>query len=290
MRQGGEQVGGGRPTPDDARLQHAKTLFSLDEIDLACLHTEGFNAEERKQAEIAHQRMVNLLHDEALVLRLHEDGFQGRRYTLFTTTLAGYGLPVTTAWIRRGDIFRLVAERGRAVTASDSLREHLAGPSGAEDRQELAMETVATALRRFRKDVLLTDRWSSKGGATLNTFFAGACLLAFSNVFRMWRTREYEPRRHLWALAELPVETDPVWMVEAEDPARAATDNALLAAALELTPNDNIRQAVAELAITGGREYSEMAAELGMTEDALKQGLSRYRRLLRERRKEITGD
>lgn len=326
MGRGGGRVGGGVPSPDGARpdlqrdegllatdaalpaLLHARQstdrerervkaartqleMLAGDEAELlALLHAGEFTDREREQAEAARARLERLAGDEALVARLRGDGFAGRRYALFTAALAGYGLPVTIALIRRGEIFTLVAGRNRAVEASADLREHLAGPRGRDDREELASETVAVALRRFRQDVLLPGRWSTEGGATLNTFFVGACLLAFPNVFRAWRKHEYEPRRHLWALPELPVDTGPSRTAATEDPAMAATNHALLADALALATDDRVRQAVFELAVLGGREYQEMAADLDMSEDALKQALSRYRRRVRDRRKEITGD
>ena len=49
------------------------------------------------------------------------------------------------------------------------------------------METTAKALVFFRDQVLLGKRWNVNAGATVTTYFVGACLLAFPNVFRRWQ-------------------------------------------------------------------------------------------------------
>jgi hypothetical protein len=81
----------------------------------------------------------------------------------------------------------------RALNPTDAEREILEGQF--EERFDLALENVAEALRFFRNRVLHAGRWSFDGGATVTTFFVGACLPAFPNVFRRWRVAELKWNR-----------------------------------------------------------------------------------------------
>lgn len=290
MFEGGGLAGGQEPSLPGAHLQPGKPGLRDKQVGLAFLHEEGFSDEER--AEAAQERMENLLLDAARVQRLRAGGFCGSDYELFKAALAAYGLAVMRAWIRRGEIFNLAAHCGRPVQAGHDVRQHLAIAAGHDDCDELAVETVAVALHRFREDALVNRRWSIEGGATLNTFFVGACILAFPNVFRVWLCAEYEPRHHLRRYDLVPDDGQTSLWADTNpgtDPADTAVRNTMLASALDLATNPRIRQAVGELALTAP-ELSEIAKKVGMSEDALKKALSRYRKTARAARKEIAGD
>jgi len=54
----------------------------------------------------------------------------------------------------------------------------------------MAICRMATArgLRYFIGEVLKPGKWDYRRGATLKTYFIGACLLQFANVFHLWAT------------------------------------------------------------------------------------------------------
>jgi len=297
MVEGGGVFGGETPLSLGAHLQPGNSAFALHldlshDHDLAHLHSHhGFTDDERAEAEMARDRVENLLRDDAMVAQLREQGFQGLGYEVFQAAVASYGFAVMRALIRRGEIFRLTADRKRPVRTGPEVREHLASPSGDDDRQELAMETVATALPRFREDALLNGRWSIQGGASVNTFFIGSCILAFANVFRAWLTNEFGPRRHL-RQCDMELQERPNMWGDSDmdaDPADTAVRNSVLRSALDLAPNSRVRQIVGELAFTA-REYSELAEKVGMSEDAVKQAVFRFRQKALASRKEIAGE
>jgi hypothetical protein len=87
------------------------------------------------------------------------------------------------AWTRTGEIVKKSARSGRPVII----------PSGGlgwsrEDRSELSSETVARAVDFFREKVLRAGAWDHTRGATIKTYFVGACLFQFPNVYQLWQS------------------------------------------------------------------------------------------------------
>lgn len=136
-----------------------------------------------EQARLAAENLARRQADLELHSRLALNGFQGSEWNTFALDLARYGHAVLMAWMATGDIFRRCVERNCSVGA--------APPDWTRDDWEgLANETAAKALINFRKRGLLAGGWSFDGGATLKTYFVGACIYAFPNVFRAWQTEQ----------------------------------------------------------------------------------------------------
>lgn len=134
-------------------------------------------------------------YDQKLVRLLAQDGFQGPRYERFEEKLARYGISVLRAWMHSGYIFQLVAERGLGLHPHERELEELG--SNSDLREELATMTVACALVRFRQRALVEGGWTSEGGASITTYFMGACVFEFPNEFRKHRLSEQRHRRAL---------------------------------------------------------------------------------------------
>jgi hypothetical protein len=141
-----------------------------------------------------------LLADRALIAELAAAGFAGPVFEVAEAEFAAYGIAVMMAWMRTRRIFRKCRDVGRPV--SDHSLEW-----SRDDRLEIAIEATARGLRYFVDRVLRPGRWDPGRGATLRTFFIGACLLQFSNVFELWATEQ----RH-WAQVndEEPIPDDAV--------------------------------------------------------------------------------
>lgn len=146
------------------------------------------------------------LRDRQLVLALARDSFQGQQYDHFVEELARYGISVLRGWMHSGFIFRLVAERGFGLRPNELELESLSQDS--ELREELATMTVARTLPSFRQRALVEGRWSHERGASITTYFMGACLYAFPNEFR--RHRASEERHRLALRRQQAVYEDPV--------------------------------------------------------------------------------
>jgi hypothetical protein len=134
------------------------------------------------------ERKAQRLRDQHLVDRLACRGFTGPEYATFAAEFAAYGLAVCRAWLTSGIIFSFCARRGRPLGRPP---DHWSS----DDRHELALETVAVALKEFRERALVRRLWSPDGGASLKTYFIGTCLFVFPNVFRTWQRGEDRWRR-----------------------------------------------------------------------------------------------
>lgn len=134
-------------------------------------------------AEAEAHRLAELTADRDLVDRLMWAGYAGRDYERFADRLARYGYAVIHAWCLKGLIFSRCADKGWTLPRARITPD---------DAAELAAETVAIALVKFRETVLIPRKWDPAKGASLNTFFVGQCLLRFLNVYRCWH-RETRP-------------------------------------------------------------------------------------------------
>ncbi|MFH8446366.1 hypothetical protein ACH4D3_34795 [Streptomyces sp. NPDC018026] len=131
--------------------------------------------------------------DELLLKHLAKNGFEGPDYDRFQNELVRYALSVLCAWLHSGHIFNLVRHSGFGVQPTEVEREELRRDG--DLREELANLTVARALPRFRQTALIEGGWTYDGGAGLTSYFMGACLRAFPNEFRLYRTGEDRYRR-----------------------------------------------------------------------------------------------
>lgn len=131
-------------------------------------------------------RVDRLAADRRLLDQLMLEGYQGPAWDAFAEALAGYAFQVVKAWLATGKIYLQCHARGFGVP------RHRPRRLDKDDRDELAAETVACALALYRKKVLIPGRWDATRGASLKTYFVGACLHAFPNVIKRW-CKENEP-------------------------------------------------------------------------------------------------
>jgi len=200
--------------------------------------------------------------DRVLYERLADLDFAGPAYDEFAEALTAYALPVCASWLRIGLMFRLCADRNVPV-----------GPPPAnwtgDDRHELAMETIALALARFRANARHGRGWDPAGGASLKTYFMGQCIYAFVQVYRNWRRSDTLGGVTLvFDIRELPhgATGDPAELAVAGEQVRDALD--------ELDPRTRtIVTLVAE-----GYSHREIAEILRTTPRAVEGALHRHRR------------
>jgi DNA-directed RNA polymerase specialized sigma24 family protein len=132
------------------------------------------------QTEEEEERERRLRADAELLLSLQLEGFQGRNWDRFRDRLARYGYAVIRSWCLNGKIFFYARTAGFGGLTSRRL--------DADAAKELASETTAKALAFFEESVLRRPNvWQARRGASLKTFFIGACIRAFGNVYGRWR-------------------------------------------------------------------------------------------------------
>jgi DNA-directed RNA polymerase specialized sigma24 family protein len=297
MRAGG-QAGGQPPRPvepddlkpDDPDVDDLSPEVDADTFD-ACgfadempIETEELDdTQQDVTATLLAEQLERRMEDRHLVEDLRSQNFAGPRYEVLAADLAAYGLVVTTSWIRRRIIYRKSAERGRPVTCPEFVREHLA--LDRDDRGELALETVAHALVFFRDYALVRGKWSPRGGAGLRSFFQGACVAVFANVFRTWH-REFQDglRALTYGLShKLDEERSSLTSsVLNADPADTVAGAQWLDCELAKIKNSHLRYALEAVALHEST-YAEIGDELGLSADAVKMMLYRYRQESRRR-------
>jgi DNA-directed RNA polymerase specialized sigma24 family protein len=215
---------------------------------------------------------LNSSTDEELLASLRLEEFDGPDWEEFSEFLACYGYEIIRTWIRTHHIFVLCHRRGlaRGLRVPDDR-------SWSEDEvDELAIETVALAISRFRV-VLQSGRWSSDRGASIKTFFVGQCLFQFGDVYRRWLQ---ETRPSPWIeLSGLNEEDYPPHGPLYEDPAKTVIARQEALRGLASALNDRTRCVL--VLIAEGYTQAEIAKALATTAKAVEQLLYRHRQRTR---------
>jgi DNA-directed RNA polymerase specialized sigma24 family protein len=251
----------------------------LGEAEADALSDPELRDEERERARRAAESLARRLRDVEILNDLALTNFAGPGYEMFAAELCAYGYPVIMSWLRRGVIFKLCTEKGRPIMASDEERAELA--DSYEERLELAMETTARALNYFRQEVLLKGGWKLHGGATLTTYFVGACLLAFPNIYRQWQRQ-----RQRWNAGQVRAQMndpDASFFLNdrvGSDPAEEVIRQDVIVRALRSMPRQTMEAAALVLA---GRSYEAAGEQLGISPRAVEGLLYRCRRELESR-------
>jgi hypothetical protein len=168
---GRECVGSSRCAASDDRVTTTPvSAAALDDVEV-----------EDEQARLAAERLERRQADLELRNDLALADFRGPSWNTYAWELARYGYAVMMAWFKTGEIFTQCKAKGCGVG-----QPPLSWAS--DDRTGLANETVALAVNNFKRQALIEGKWTYTGGATLKTYFIGACVYAFPNPYRKWLT------------------------------------------------------------------------------------------------------
>ncbi|MFB6888720.1 RNA polymerase sigma factor [Kitasatospora sp. NPDC056327] len=208
--------------------------------------------------------------DLELYAHLRAADFVGVRFELFREQLWAYGLRVLAAWMYEGTIgaragIRLWEKELPMLRRSQDLRE------------ELALETLMKVDQWwFAPDAPYGLRtWDPYGGASLNTFFVGACLTEFRNAVRKWRTtreRATQTALDLMKTAREDRAPGPQQAIELRDALRRILREA-----------SRDQQAICWYVYSGDLTYKEIGAELGGLTGRAVEGQMRRLRLSAKR-------
>jgi hypothetical protein len=221
---------------------------------------------ERARVENARRRLA----DHMLLTELIAAGFAGPVFEVAETEFAAYGIAVMMAWMRTGQIAAKCLDKNRP------LRDFPPPRWTRDDRLEVAVETTARGLRYFIDEVLKPGKWDHRRGATLKTFFVGACLLQFRNVFEVWSR---EQRR--WAQVHDGEQTledavgggDPQW---ADPTGHAAVRTRTVLEFLASIPDPRTRQA-AWMVLGCEATHAEAGEAVGLSAGGIEGRLYRLR-------------
>lgn len=124
-----------------------------------------------------------------LYLAAYQAEFTGPAHQALKEELWRYSLPVMLSMLRTGAIVEHRARHDRHVEISDAAREML--HVSQEERDALAVDTIAATLPFFVSKVLKDHGWDPRG-ASIQTYFVGALAFCFPRVYeawyRQWRT------------------------------------------------------------------------------------------------------
>jgi DNA-directed RNA polymerase specialized sigma24 family protein len=115
--------------------------------------------------------------DVELINRLMWAQYEGLEWRLFRAALAQYGVVVLRKWIFSGRIFAECKRKGFGALQRRRRDDR-------DDALGIAGETVARAFLFFRDRVLVRGVWDAAKGASVRTYFIGACILHFPNVYQ----------------------------------------------------------------------------------------------------------
>uniref|UniRef100_UPI003F499460 RNA polymerase sigma factor n=1 Tax=Actinoplanes sp. CA-084688 TaxID=3239901 RepID=UPI003F499460 len=115
--------------------------------------------------------------DEALVNYLAQREFCGPEYDAFKDRLVRYGFGVCLGWIKSGMMHKQCKDRGMGLPPFPEAFE-------LQDYRDLATDTVVDGFDLFRRIALVGRKWDAGRGASLTTYYIGACVRAFPNAYR----------------------------------------------------------------------------------------------------------
>jgi hypothetical protein len=200
------------------------------------------------------QNEIRLQADRERYADLRAAEFRGAVMEDFAGDLWQYGLRVIKGWLRDGSIPGHALRYG--IKISPSWVELEMWERSATVRDELAFTTVAEAVSWYTKTVLPSGMWDPDKGASLRTYFIGACMHHFRTAYRSWsrqRRRTVEHFDALGVLTDRPAAgTDPALVIEQRD-----TIAAILAKA---TPE---ARAICALIYATDATYASIGEQLG---------------------------
>jgi DNA-directed RNA polymerase specialized sigma24 family protein len=203
--------------------------------------------------------------DEEILAILRKENFEGPAWECFRDELVGVALPRMRFWIATGTVFTFWGQ-GRMHGSPPPFRPAIS----ADDAEEMAGETVARALVKYRT-VLADGGWSAAKGASLLTFFDRQCMFKFPAVYRHWLHTTHKPYERLVPGDDQPDITD-----DRLDGGDLATSYLVVADELLDVP-DPFERAVVWLRCVGytARQSGE---ELGVGPRKIERALAQYRR------------
>ena len=258
---GGQLPDAGGGAADERALQPDVALGDLSDSSVPALWLAEYDNE-------CAQNVDRLAADVDLHLRLALLGFTGREYDKFRLELTRYGLDVMTGWLRNRKIFARMKEKGWGLQEVDfDLLDH-------DAQDELAWETVATALHHFHHDVLLKRKWNPGKGARLTTFFIGQCLMRFANIYRAWLSKELRSRDLL--ASHDAEEWHDLGSRDVDDPQWLAVARSQIWRATRGIQDPRLRPVLER--IIHGKTHQEIAAELDLTEKTVERLVANHRK------------
>lgn len=180
--------------------------------------------------------------DVQLFEELRGEEFSGPKWELFQYELARFALGVLLPWMGSKHIWGVL--RSKRIPFRPSEEEVALLSTDVTLRTEIADSAVAAALHGFRNRAVSGTGWDPARGASLTTYFIGACVLSVVNELN--KRRRSENRAHRVRMAVLrekagrPAED---WQ-SSDDPCQQAINNEVLRQHMDQLPEQGDRNIV----------------------------------------------
>jgi hypothetical protein len=141
--------------------------------------------------------------DAEIVRRLAEQNFDPRcrDWVELSGALIEYGYSVFVGWFLSGGAYQAAARQGRSgVRGLSRIPRDLKLQE--DDAHDLTTTLIETAIPRFHQ-TLSDHRWQPGGGASLNTFFIGRCLMELPDVYERWHLQQDRWTREIVDLSDV---------------------------------------------------------------------------------------
>ncbi|TQM81393.1 hypothetical protein FHX81_3758 [Saccharothrix saharensis] len=271
-----------RPMLSDGELEEvvAEAIISqvVAEAEIALL---GATAAPLPDAE----RIRRLDQDRRLVEALRSTDFEGPRfeaaYRKLRQALLEYAYPVVGSLINTGTIFAKTS-RYRQPLSRDAQAAAMLWT--AEERHDAIDDSIAWGSAFFLEYGLKRGKWDHRRGATLSTYFVGACICGFIGVCNdRWKHRQLElafvqsaPHRETEAgVHEDVLHSIPARGLDGRDPAEVAAARDEVARAMSKIKSVEVREAL--LLQADGMTQAEAAGVVGLSPKGLERRLSHQR-------------
>jgi DNA-directed RNA polymerase specialized sigma24 family protein len=245
--------------------------------DRALAQTDlDLSSAERDETEWERSRRLAV--DRRLIEILARENFEGERFAQLYSKLAhkltGYAWPILVKWLSTGQIFR-ECERYRKPVNQFAIAYGWTD----DDRLQIATDTIIDAVEFFQDYGLRRGKWDWQRGASLRTYFVGACVCRFPRVHERWWKEQLVTQSVLLATqnSKEPHVDHPLNLVAdpQADPCTLAVVRDEAHHAIRQMADLQLRQVV--LLRAKGYTQAEAAHEVGLTEKAAERRLHRYR-------------
>lgn len=277
---------------------HAEALAMLSDEDLSEVVAEAVTSEDvsRAEAELLDpdgvvssdkERIGQIEVDRRLVELLASTGYEGERFEKAFPKLSGrmisYAHPIIGLWVRDGRIFgECLKYRGRISPAAAAA----AAMWTKSERDDAVLDTLVRGVDFFLEYGLRKGKWDHRRGATLATYFVGACVCCFAKVCNdRWKQEQLkEAFIHSGPRIELVDGDGDIDLAEyvvdpGMGPAELAVLRAEAASAYSKITDPKVRDVLAMR--MAGMTQAAAASEVGMTAKAVERRLHTQRHKLR---------
>ncbi|WP_344501140.1 hypothetical protein [Dactylosporangium maewongense] len=246
--------------------------------------------DEPEFVEVAEQRdtAMRRLDEQDLIERIAFEALlssrsEGQAYHQLFDDLWLYGWPVIKAFLRLNRMGHLVQRYSPRLYVAMTPEDMVVLHQSEEERDALAIDVISRAVEDFYHRAVLDRGWKQDGGASLRTWFIGACALNFPRAYQRWSRARSDRIGELAVRYGLDLDEVGAHLAGVvPDPERVVIDRSDLRAMIDMAqPTTKVILGL----IMQGKSQAQIAGELGLTLRAVEGRLYRFRQRVLKRQR-----